>query len=280
MDKTYSSVPSRLERTQETPCPLCGSTAASPLFSDPGFSFVRCRSCSLAYQSPQPIPDDLRKRYDSRYFSYELSNEEAFFTLIRLGLRDIGFARIASDFPHPRKFLDIGCATGRLLQEMKAEGWEALGVDLCRESAEWGAKSRGVRILAGTLDEARLPAASIHVAHLSHLIEHVPDPRGLLAEVRRILAPRGVAVITTPNIDGLQARLFGARWRSAIADHLTLFGKATLRRLLEESGFSVEKTVTWGGIAKGAAPLLVKRPLDRLAKLLGFGDVMLFLARR
>ena len=55
------------------------------------------------------------------------------------------------------------------------------------------------------------------MVHFSPVIEHVPDPKGMLKEVRRILRTDGMAIITTPNVLGFQARLFGKDWRSAIA---------------------------------------------------------------
>jgi 2-polyprenyl-3-methyl-5-hydroxy-6-metoxy-1,4-benzoquinol methylase len=272
--KTYSSAPGQ-ERQESIRCPGCGSEGARPFLPCDGFAFVRCRACSLVYQDPQPVFDDLRRRYAGEYFSYELENERNFFGLMRLGLRDIRFEALTAGLAGPRTFLDIGCATGMLIASMKEAGWEASGVDLCRESAEYGMAHRGISIFIGTLEEAAFPAESFAVVHFSHLIEHVPDPRGFLAEVRRILRPGGFALITTPNVDGLQARLFGSRWRSAIADHLTLFSKKTLDRMMKESGFDVRQTVSWGGLAVGTAPGFIKKPVDRLAKGLGFGDVVL-----
>jgi 2-polyprenyl-3-methyl-5-hydroxy-6-metoxy-1,4-benzoquinol methylase len=277
--KTYSSVPGR-ERVEEVPCPLCGDGRRDPLFRGEGFIFTRCRCCGCVYQNPRPVFDDLRTRYGAGYFAYELENEKNFFSLMLLGLADIGFDQLSASFSRPRRFLDIGCATGMLAEEMTRRGWDACGVDLCRESAEYGTRTRGVPIAVGTLEEASYATESFQVVHFSHLIEHVPDPRGFLGEVQRILRPGGLALITTPNVDGLQARLFRERWRSAIADHLTLFSKVTLRRLVTECGFTVQKTVTWGGLAVGTAPPVLKRPADRLAKRLGFGDVMLFLCRK
>jgi hypothetical protein len=87
-------------------------------------------------------------------------------------------------------------------------------------------------------------------------------------------------VVTTPNVDGLQARLFRGLWRSAIADHLTLFSVRTLRRLLEDCGFEVLAVQTWGGLAKGTVPAWLKGPVDRWAKRRGHGDVVLMLGRR
>ena len=279
MPKTYSS-PQGRERQESVPCPGCGGTRARLFLACDAFGFVRCSDCSLVYQNPRPVFDDLRRRYGEQYFSYELENERTFFGLMQLGLGDIRFQARAESLPAPRTFLDIGCATGMLIESMAASGWDASGVDVCRESAEFGIAHRGVRIFVGTLEEAGFPEASFSVVHFSHLIEHLPDPRGFLREVRRILKPHGLAVITTPNIDGLQARLFGKFWRSAIADHLALFSKKTLARFLTEIGFEIQQTVYWGGLAKGTAPGYIKRPVDILAKKWGFGDVMLFLAAK
>jgi 2-polyprenyl-3-methyl-5-hydroxy-6-metoxy-1,4-benzoquinol methylase len=279
LSKTYSSAPG-LERVESISCPLCGSPRHRPRLRCDGFSFVRCASCRVVYQNPRPVFEEVRKRYAGSYFEYELSNERSFYGLMRLGLQDIGFPGIAAPLRGPRTFLDIGCATGMLVESMKAEGWEASGVDVCRESAEYGMARRGIRIFIGTLEEARFPEQSFSVVHFSHLIEHVPDPRAFLSEVRRILKPDGFAVITTPNIDGFQARLFGTSWRSAIADHLTLFSKQTLSRLLIETGFDIQQSVTWGGLAIGTAPKIIKKPVDIMAKRFGFGDVVLFLAAK
>jgi 2-polyprenyl-3-methyl-5-hydroxy-6-metoxy-1,4-benzoquinol methylase len=277
--KTYSSLPGQ-ERQETVPCPSCGGSRSRLFLPCDGFQFVKCSACSLVYQNPRPVFDDLRRRYGGDYFSYELSNEATFYRLMRLGMADVEFAARTAGLPSPRTFLDIGCATGMLIEAMKAEGWNARGVDVCRESAEYGMKHRGVEIFVGTLEEARFPDGAFSVVHFSHLIEHVPDPRGFLREVKRIIAPGGFAVITTPNVDGFQARLFRAAWRSAIADHLVLFSRRTLGRMLADEGYEVRRSVTWGGLAEGSAAAAIKRPVDRLAKRWGFGDVVLYLAAK
>jgi len=283
MAKTYSSVPGD-ERMETVPCPCCGSGRWRPFLPCDGFGFVKCRECGVVYQNPRPVFDDLRRRYGADYFSYELENEKNFFGLMKLGLADVRFADRTSGFggpgKPPRTFLDIGCATGMLIESMKGAGWEVRGVDLCRESAEYGRQHRGVDIFAGTLEEARIPDGTFGAVHFSHLIEHVPDPRSFLREVRRVLAPGGYAAITTPNVDGFQARLFGKAWRSAIADHLVLFSKRTLARLATEEGFGIRQSVTWGGLAVGTAPSIVKKPVDIMAKRIGFGDVVMILAAK
>jgi SAM-dependent methyltransferase len=277
--KTYSSTPEK-ETYKENSCRICGSVDSTEYLKSDDYRFVRCRGCHFVYQNPVPVFSDLKKRYTQNYFEYEIKNEENFFSLMKLGLEDIGFDTMPPDTFQNRNFLDIGCATGMLCAYIREKGWNVRGVDICRESAAYGNEKRGVDIFAGTLEEAGFPESYFSFIHTSHLIEHVPDPVSLLGEIHRILAEKGIAVITTPNIDGFQAQLFKNRWRSAIADHLYLFSRSTLSRLLMDTGFSIHKTLTWGGLAVGTAPKPVKRVMDFLAKRFGFGDVMLFLVKK
>ena len=267
------------ETLEQTRCNVCGSREAETFLQLEAFSYQRCRNCGLVYQNPRPMFGDLKKRYGAHYFTYEITNQENFFNLMKLGLRDIGFDDLFQMESGRKRFLDIGCATGLLLNHMKKKGWDCYGVEICRESAEYGMENFGLDIFTGTLEEAAFPNCFFDAIHFSHLIEHVPDPIGLLIEVKRILKPEGYIVLTTPNVAGLQARVAGMNWRSAIPDHVYLFSKKTMRRLLRKTGFEILKQVSWGGIPAGKRPDFIKKPVDRLAKLFNFGDVMLFHCR-
>ena len=278
--KTFSMQPSSSERFEEVPCAVCGSSDARELYSLEEARFVRCRECGHTYQSPRPVFEDLKDRYQDAYFDYEIENEQAFFRLMLQGLGDIGFERIESSLNANRSFLDVGCATGMLLEHMKDRGWDVRGVEICAPAAAYGVRERGVAIDVATLEASGLTSGAFDVVHLSHLIEHVPDPRAFLSEAARVTKTGGYLVMVTPDIGGFQSRLFGERWRSAIADHLHLFSYRVLRRLVEESGFEVVTKRSWGGIAAGMAPGWLKRGADTWAKRLNVGDVMILLARR
>ncbi len=277
--KTFSKAPDDTERRGAVPCAVCGSHHYRPYWSLDSHSYVRCRRCGHVYQQPMPFPDDLSLRYDEEYFRYELDNAENFFALMRLGLEDIHFSFDPRVFPLPR-VLDIGCATGRLLEHFKEAGWQSIGVEVCEPAARYAVEKRGIDVSIGTLEEARFGDASFSVVHTSHVIEHIADARAFVQEIYRILVPGGLLVMVTPDRGGFQARLFGSRWRSVIADHVHLFSAAGLTSLLSQCGFVIEKKVSWGGLAVGSGPMWLKRPLDRLAKALNWGDVMLLSAIR
>ena len=280
--KTFSKSPGVSEVVRVVPCPVCGGSKFRDLWTlSAGSVFVDCAGCGLVLQNPRPGGKDLAARYDQEYFDYEIRNEEIFFDLMMKGLNDVDFfGSIAPTLPGPPRILDVGCATGRLLKHFKDAGWETAGAELCAASVDYGNRRYGVGITAEPLEGAGFPDERFSAVHASHLIEHVDDPAAFVREVARVLRPGGVFICVTPNIGGLQARLFGAGWRSAIPDHVTLFDKSTLRRLLAEAGFEIGKTKTWGGLAQGSAPGWIKRPMDRWAKIFGFGDVVLMVARK
>ncbi|MFP3958782.1 MAG: class I SAM-dependent methyltransferase [Spirochaetaceae bacterium] len=278
--KTFSMHPAETERFEKVGCAVCGSQDLRERFVLADARFVRCRSCGHVFQSPRPRFEDLRARYQEEYFDYEIENEQAFFRLMLQGLSDIDFQRIEDSRNGNKRLLDVGCATGMLLEHMRDRGWKVQGVEICEPAARFGRETRKVPIETATLEESRLPTGIFDVVHLSHLIEHVPDPRGFLQEAARVTRIGGYLVLVTPDIGGFQARVFGKRWRSAIADHLHLFSYSVLRHLLRESGFGVVRKRSWGGLAAGTAPPWLKRPVDIWAKRLNVGDVMIVLGRR
>ena len=277
--KTFSKKPGE-ETGDLIKCPLCGEGIEhhKQFYQYPLFSYIKCSRCSLVFQNPQPVFEDLSKRYDQEYFDYEITNEDNFLNLMLKGLDDIDFSSL--DFPTPKRILDVGCATGRLLGYFREKGWETSGVEICREAAEYGNRKRNVNIRTKPLEKNFFPDNYFSFVHASHLIEHLNNPADFLREIYRILVPGGYLALVTPNIDGFQSRLFRDKWRSAIADHMFLFSRKTLTRLGEISGFSTVKTATWGGLAAGTAPLIIKRTADRIVKKTGSGDVVIVLFKK
>ncbi|MDR2470609.1 MAG: class I SAM-dependent methyltransferase, partial [Treponema sp.] len=309
--KTWST-PAAGEEKRPVPCTLCGGARFAPRFTcgehDIPFCYVRCTACGLVQINPQPESAAVRARYGADYLDYEKANEGAFLRLQELALLDAGFFTIERELLKKRgpagtasssasvtpgqpaaldrptlldrpTVLDIGCATGALLRSLRDRGWDVRGLEIAAPQAAY-CRERGLDVRALPLEHGGFPDALFDAVLASHLIEHLNDPGAFVREAYRICKPGGRLYVTTPNIAGFQARLFGGRWRSAIFDHLYLFSIKTLGRLLERAGFRVERIRTWGGLAAGIAPVPVKRAADTLAKALGAGDVMIIRARR
>jgi len=278
--KTWS-MPVFAGNSKIIPCALCGSLNFQSALKCEGFSFVRCKNCGLVQRNPQPDKSEIMARYSDTfgkdYLAYELNNEEAFLKLQQLALKDAGFK--ANEGENNPAVLDIGCATGALLAHLRDYGWLVTGVEIS-PCAHFARNERKLDVRSLPLEENNFSGESFDVVLASHLIEHLNDPKAFLMEIRRILKDKGRVFITTPNISGFQAYLFGSRWRSAIFDHLYLFSKRTLSNLLKSAGFKIESCRTWGGLAAGYAPRWLKKTADFFAKRFNFGDVMIIRAKK
>lgn len=96
---------------------------------------------------------------------------------------------------------DLGCSAGYICDALADTGATVVGLDidvpgLGRARARFGGQ---VTFLCG--DGARLPIASksLDVLVFNHIYEHVVDPDAVLAEIRRVLAPQGVAYLGLGN---------------------------------------------------------------------------------
>jgi 2-polyprenyl-3-methyl-5-hydroxy-6-metoxy-1,4-benzoquinol methylase len=279
--KTWST-PVSVEKTTVVPCALCGSAQFTKALTCDGFGYVRCIRCGLVQMNPQPEISAVIARYSEThgadYCAYERCNEENFLRLQMLALNDAGFFSLEQRlFRLPKEApsaLDIGCATGSLLCELKKRGWRVCGVEIS-PAAGYARSERSLDVCGLPLEQNNFPGESFDVILASHVIEHLNDPDSFVREIYRLLKDGGSVFITPPNIGGFQARLFRGSWRSAIFDHLYLFSPETLKAMLIRAGFKIECISTWGGLAAGTAPPRLKKIADRLAKILALGDVMI-----
>jgi len=145
------------------------------------------------------------------------------------------------------RYLDVGCSSGALLRSALRHGFDAEGVEPAAQAAEF-AKSTGLKVFHGYLEEARFPASSFDAVTLMEVIEHLPDPSALLREVWRILKPNGVLVVGTGNGASWTVRLVGARWGyfqvAEHGGHISFFNPLSLAILARRCGFDVERSET------------------------------------
>jgi 2-polyprenyl-3-methyl-5-hydroxy-6-metoxy-1,4-benzoquinol methylase len=156
-------------------------------------------------------------------------------------------ALIRSESGTSARLLDIGCSSGALLQSAMTHGFDAEGVEPAAQAAEF-AKSTGLKVFHGYLEEAHFPASSFDAVTLMEVIEHLPDPSALLREVWRILKPNGVLVVGTGNGASWTVRLVGARWGyfqvAEHGGHISFFNPMSLALVAERCGFDVERIET------------------------------------
>ncbi|MEI0447402.1 class I SAM-dependent methyltransferase [Brachyspira intermedia] len=261
-------------------CEFCGSTKSEVYIKTDLVSYNKCLNCGLIYQYPVLSQEEINDIYSDNYFEYEVANQENFFGLMKLAMKDIGFDKIESELPN-KNVLDIGCATGMMLNYLKTKGYNAQGIEICSSSAEYARKNYGITVHEKPLLDVGFESDYFSFIHFSHVIEHVPNPADTLKEIYRILAKGGYLAITTPNADGMFAKKYGGAWRAVMPQHLWLFSKTTLSKYMKSIGFNIISDFSWGSIPIEKKPKkFIKTFFDKYVKLFNRGDVMLFLCKK
>lgn len=243
------------------------------------FSYVKCSNCGLVYLNPRLTPGRLGEFYPiEEYYTYAPVSSQGYLEEIKDQMRmwvarnHMGYERVAYEertsgafermcrnllfrvafrlfrskfrrilpYTEQGRVLDIGCGAGNYLLFMKKLGWSAWGVEIegsvCKRLRE-----RGVQMHHGELYEADYPDNFFDWVTMNHSLEHVPNPRAVLVEVRRILKPGGSVFIGVPNIDSVQARVFGSYWYFLGAPiHLSEFSAKTLGDMLKLAGLEID----------------------------------------
>jgi SAM-dependent methyltransferase len=162
------------------------------------------------------------------------------------------------------RVLDLGCGTGDLTADLATVAPQITGADVA-EAALDRARGRHPRLdLRLVPIDGPLPFddGAFDVVFSSEVIEHVADTARWLSEVRRVLAPRGRLLLTTPDHGRLRLLIGGVeRYCDPVGDHLHLYTARSLRGLLHDFGFG-EVSVR----GAGGPPLLRRLLLARAVR--------------
>jgi len=299
-------------------CYLCGGLGRvvyerlrDRLFGAPGeWGFLRCDSCGLTWLTPRPVSEDLGKIY-ARYHTHGagVPPRPAVARLIDVVLATrFGYSRVSTQrlprlvgclagsvrviremagfeimYLHASnrgRLLDVGCGAGEFLVRMRNLGWEVQGVEVDPNAARV-AREHGLRVFVGQLRQTPVPACSLDVITLNHVIEHVYDPIAMLAECRRLLVKGGKLVILTPNSASLGHWFFSGSWRGLEPPrHIHLLSLRSLRTCAERAGFSVAvlRTTARGARSFWSGSARIKHAGERYSeRLLAVGKWLFFI---
>lgn len=236
-------------------CLACGSrelARAAMRYDWQGARFpaARCLRCGMLFLRVQPVGETLMNMYSAEYFEQDFrcgrsdarSTDEPAFRSENDGLLDT-----LESWRGQSRLLEVGCAAGLLLKRARERGWQVTGVELSGDAVA-NARALGLDVHQGTLEDAALSADAFDVVYMGDVLEHVPDCRATLAQVARLLAPGGRAVIRGPITTHSLARrlglaLYGALGRDIVLReppyHLWEFRPDSLERLARAVGLQV-----------------------------------------
>jgi len=183
---------------------------------------------------------DSRSGYDDSYFEridirYNDKNSWPYSLLARaarLGGRE-----------EPGRLLDVGCGGGLFAACAKRVGWDVQGLDPNPAAVEAAARY-GVSVRTATIEESGFDANTFDIIYSNDVIEHVLNPIKAFKEIDRLLAPKGVLILSTPNGD--RALLRRKRWGGfqSCLEHLWYFNARSMKhlcRMVNLDAYAVEQ---------------------------------------
>ena len=145
---------------------------------------------------------------------------------------------IESSRPVKPRALELGSATGQYLVRLQDAGWLATGIEPGERPARI-AKEAGLDVHCGTLEAIQLQSEQFELAAAWLVIEHVPDAKQTLQRLNALLVPGGKLLFSIPNAGCWESRFFGKYWYVwELPRHLHYFTPSSIRKLLEECGFT------------------------------------------
>jgi SAM-dependent methyltransferase len=198
------------------------------------YRIVRCRRCGLVRSDPVLSADALAELYKDSTFDYGEELE---------GLRrtyGAALDRAAGHLDSRRGLLDVGCGSGFVLEVALERGWSDVhGVEPSGDAIAKAAPAIRPLIVQDMMRAGLFEPGSLSAVTLFQVLDHMPDPVGVLRDCRAILRPGGVILALNHNVTALSARILGERSPIIDVEHMYLYSPETMRRLFTEAGFEV-----------------------------------------
>ncbi len=184
-------------------------------------------------------------RVEDRHWWYRGRRRVLARTIDRLGL------------PAHARILDAGCGSARNMVDLARRG-AVTGVEVSPTSVEV-ARARGVgEVVEGSVLNMPFADDAFDFAVCLDVIEHLPDDRAALRELRRVLAPGAPLLVTVPAYQWLWSG------HDEINHHCRRYSRATLQRAAQEAGWECVYATHFNALLLPVAIAL--RALDRFHK--------------
>lgn len=235
---------------RDLPCPVCNSpvSAAVAETTDPyrqgqTLSFRRCAACRSVFLRNQ----DVHVAHDQGL------DDEPFLTWYLeagAGLEPMLQPLVALPLRAGSSILDVGCGFGFSLWFATHHlGLRGLGLERAAYGRR-GARALGIEIRPEYLaDDPGSITGTFDVVHASEVIEHVEDPRAFLRRIRKLCAPEGLLILTTPDADVVGPDHAAPVILEALSPglHRFLLSSDHLSSMLTEAGFPHQHQIRNGG---------------------------------
>ena len=141
---------------------------------------------------------------------------------------------------NPKKLLDVGCGTGNILMKLNSnEDLSLYGLDISEKMIQIAKKNLGSRAELKVGDSEYMPWEddSFDVIVCNASFHHYPNPKKVLAEMKRMLKSNGTLIIGDPTAPVIIRQLINLNCKRSNKGDYRLYSKTEIEDILIKCGF-------------------------------------------
>jgi SAM-dependent methyltransferase len=121
------------------------------------------------------------------------------------GVHEYALRLLERSQPKPARVLDAGCGSGALATRLAGAGYDVLASDF--EISDYAGSAPVCQWDIAGQDVPAALSGAFDVACAVEVLEHVENPLQALRNLHRVLRPRGLLIVSTPNTGHPRSRL-------------------------------------------------------------------------
>lgn len=235
-----------------TACPACNAPTIAPVLktkdytvSQQAFEIWECSACTLRFTQSVPDEQHIGPYYRSEnYISHTNTGKglvnKLYHMVRRHTLRSKCRLIERSGNWHSRTLLDVGAGTGAFVHYMRQHAWQVTGLEPDEAARKVALETFRINLLPPDHLWA-LPADSIDVITLWHVLEHVHRLHDYMRQLKTLLKPGGLLFIAVPNYTSADAAIYGEHWAAYdVPRHLYHFSPKAMQQLVRQHGMRIQ----------------------------------------
>lgn len=238
----------------KVPCPACDSDVSKFYGEKNGFQYEECCTCETVFTNPRPSLPILHQFY-AQSKNYEYWNRIVFpkteearrVNIFRPRAQKVaGIVREALVPSDDRIILEVGAAFGWFCEEIQnLKIFQKIIAVEPTPGLAATCRKKGFLTIQKPIENVELDGP-VDVVVSFEVIEHLFSPSDFIRHCNRLLKPKGLLILSCPNLMGFDVGLLGLKSGTFDHEHMNYFHPDSLKTLVERFGFEVISIETPG----------------------------------
>ena len=225
---------------EDIKCCVCDNTDINKFsikYEKDNFIVVECNNCSFNFIPP----------YFSKRISYSNYKDEEVLEQVRKGndwlkvQRHLLRFKLIKKYQKTGRLFDLGVGWGHFLYAGKQLGYGVYGIEVSEMPYNYAKHDLKLPVDLIDFFDMDIKDKAYDIITLWDVLEHIPDADKALRRCNKMMKDKGYIFIQVPQIDSIIAKKQKVNWKMIGENHVNLFSRMTICRLLEKEGFKMVK---------------------------------------